>query len=262
MSGVGPGRRSVAALAASVLLLAGCGAPPSGAAAPTAPATRTRLVVFAASSLGPAFEQVASEYATAHPATDLSFSFLGSQDLLAQLEGGARADVFAPADEPTMAAAQARGLVTGTPAIIASNTLVLITPAGNPAGVTGLDASLTGRKLVVCAPAVPCGAATRRLAERLGVTLAPVSEEQKVADVRGKVASGEADAGIVYATDARQAGARVTAIGIPRADQVVNRYPIAVTGSAAQPAEARAFADYVLSDAGQAILATYGFGRP
>lgn len=256
--------RALAALAASglVLVLAGCTAPSVQTPAPTTPATRTKLVVFAASSLNKAFEQVGVEYRKTHTTTDLTFSFLGSQDLLSQLEGGAAADVFAAADQKTMDAATERQLVVGTPAIFATNTLVLITPAGNPAGITGLDASLDGRKLVVCAPAVPCGAATRTLSAQLGVTLAPVSEEQKVTDVRGKVEAGEADAGIVYATDAKQAGEKVTTIGIQGAEGVVNRYPIAVTAAARQPAEARAFADFVVSDAGLALLAAYGFGRP
>lgn len=253
---------ALAALAASGLVLVGCTAPSGQTAAPTTPATRTKVVVFAAASLNKAFEQVGVEYRKTHTTTDLTFSFLGSQDLLAQLEGGAAADVFAPADETTMRAAVEKTLVAGTPAIFATNTLVLITPAGNPAGITGLDASLDGRKLVVCAPAVPCGAATRTLSAQLGVTLAPVSEEQKVTDVRGKVEAGEADAGVVYATDAKQAGDKVTTIAIPGAEQVVNRYPIVVTAKAKQPAEAKAFVDFVTSEAGQSILATYGFGRP
>lgn len=254
--------RALAAVAVSGLVLVGCTAPSVRSPAPTTPATRTKLVVFAASSLNKAFEQVGVEYRKTHSTTDLTFSFLGSQDLLSQLEGGAAADVFASADEKSMSAAVERQLVVGTPVILATNTLVLITPAGNPAGITGLDASLDGRKLVVCAPAVPCGAATRTLSAQLGVTLAPVSEEQKVTDVRGKVEAGEADAGIVYATDAKQAGDTVTTIGIPGAEGVVNLYPIAVTSAAKQPAEAKAFADFVTSEAGQAILATYGFGRP
>ncbi len=249
--------RRLAAAAAAALVLAGCAGP-----APAASGTRTTVTVFAAASLNRAFDEVGTQFRAQHPGVDVTFSYLGSAELVDQLRGGAPADVFASADEATMAKAADAGLLAGPATVFATNTLVLIAPAGNPAHVTGLDGSLAGRKLVVCAPQVPCGAATRTLARHLGVTLRPVSEEQKVTDVRGKVESGEADAGIVYTTDAQQAGAKVVTIALPGTERVVNRYPIGVTAHARQPEAARAFVAFVTSASGRDILARYGFGAP
>nr|WP_328701895.1 molybdate ABC transporter substrate-binding protein [Aestuariimicrobium ganziense] len=224
--------------------------------------------MFAAASLNTAFDEVAVEYKKAHPGVEITFNYLGSQDLVQQMQGGAAADVFASADQKNMTIAIESKLISGGPKVFATNTLVLIVPRdpktgqGNSAGITGLDASLDGKKLVICAPAVPCGATTATLASNLGVTLKPVSEEQKVTDVRGKVESGEADAGLVYSTDAKQAGDKVETIQIPGAEKVVNSYPIAVTASSRAPAEAQSFVDFVASEAGQAVLEKYGFGKP
>ena len=223
------------------------------------------LTVFAAASLQKPFEAIAERFEEDNPGVDVVLSFDGSQSLVDQLGAGAPADVLATADARTMARAEDAGTVR-VPQEFATNTLTLIVPAGNPAGVTGLDSSLDGAKLVVCAPEVPCGAATEQLEANAGVELAPVSEESKVSDVRGKVESGQADAGIVYRTDAAEAGDRVEAIDIAGADEVVNAYPIAVTADAG--ADGQRFADAetwiraVTSDWGRKILADAGFGAP
>ena len=221
------------------------------------------LTVFAAASLQQPFEAIAERFEEDNPGVDVVLSFDGSQSLVDQLGAGAPADVLATADARTMARAEDAGTVR-VPQEFATNTLTLIVPAGNPAGVTGLDSSLDGAKLVVCAPEVPCGAATEQLEANAGVELTPVSEESKVSDVRGKVESGQADAGIVYRTDAAAAGDRVEAIDIAGADEVVNAYPIAVTADAG--ADGQRFADAetwiraVTSDWGRKILADAGFG--
>ena len=223
------------------------------------------LTVFAAASLQQPFEAIAERFEEDNPGVDVVLSFDGSQSLVDQLGAGAPADVLATADARTMARAEDAGTVR-VPQEFATNTLTLIVPAGNPAGVTGLDSSLDGAKLVVCAPEVPCGAATEQLEANAGVELTPVSEESKVSDVRGKVESGQADAGIVYRTDAAAAGDRVEAIDIAGADEVVNAYPIAVTADAG--ADGQRFADAetwiraVTSDWGRKILADAGFGAP
>ncbi|MGA4506618.1 molybdate ABC transporter substrate-binding protein [Propionibacteriaceae bacterium G1746] len=219
------------------------------------------ITVFAAASLKASFEDLGAQFEAANPGSKVTFSFLGSQSLVDQLANGARADVLATADQKSMTSATDKSLVT-TPKLFASNTLVLITPADNPGRITGLDGSLTGKKLVICDAAVPCGNATNTLAQQLGVTLAPVSKEQKVSDVVTKVTSGEADAGIVYATDAAAVSEKVKAIQIPGAEQVVNKYPIALTAAAGQAALGRKFIDFVLSDAGPATLQKYGFAKP
>lgn len=241
---------------ALAMMLVGC------SQAPATKSSSESLTIFAAASLNKAFDDVGQEFTAKNPGVNLKFSYLGSQDLVQQMSQGAPADVFASADEKNMNNAVDKKLINGTPQIFATNTLVLIVPKGNPAKITGVDASLTGKKLVICAPAVPCGAATATVAKNLNIKLNAVSEEQKVTDVRGKVESGEADAGIVYATDAKQAGDKVETIQIPGADKVVNRYPIAVTAASKNSAQAQAFVDFVRSDEGQKILAKYGFGRP
>ena len=237
--------------------------PAAGAQTASAGADITgEVTVFAAASLQDAFEELAESFQNAHPGVHITFDFQGSQELVASLNGGASADILATANNSTMADAANKGLV-GEQTEFATNVLTLIVPAGNPAGVTGInDGSLDKADLVICAPEVPCGEATQTLAAELGVTLNPVSEEQKVTDVRGKVESGEAQAGIVYTTDAAKAGDKVEAIALP-ANSVINHYPIALTKSAADSQAAQAFIDYVLSPEGQKVLQdTYGFGAP
>lgn len=191
----------------------------------------------------------------------MTFNFQGSSTLVDQMKEGAPADVFASADQKNMTKATDAKLVD-TPKPFASNVLTLIVPKGNPATITGLDSSLDGKKLVVCAQGVPCGNATKQLADKLGVTLNPVSEEQKVTDVRAKVESGEADAGLVYATDAKAAGDKVEVVEIARANEVVNSYPIALTVSTKNKEAGQKFIDAVLSEKGQAVLKKYGFSAP
>ena len=178
---------------------------------------------------------------------------------------GSAADVLATADTDIMDSAVSQGLV-GDPQEFATNTLSIIVPEGNPAGITGFDDSLNaeGVNLVICDPEshVPCGTATKKMEETTGVTLTdPASKETKVSDVRSKVESGEADAGIVYVTDAATAKG-TEEITIPDLG-VVNHYPIATTSSSTNEAGGKAFVDFVLSDKGQEILQnTYKFGAP
>lgn len=217
-----------------------------------------KVTVLAAASLQGAFEEIEKTVEKDNPGLDVTFDFQGSQDLVASLAGGNSADVLATANNSTMKTAADQKLV-GSQTEFTTNVLTLIVPKGNPKKITGLDSSLDGANLVICAPEVPCGEATKKLAEAQGITLKPVSEEQKVTDVRGKVESGEADAGIVYTTDAAAAGSAVEQIALPP-NSVMNHYPIAVTSSSTNAATAQAFVDFVLSDAGQDILASHGFG--
>ncbi|MDO4889065.1 MAG: molybdate ABC transporter substrate-binding protein [Actinomycetaceae bacterium] len=260
----GGGRVRLACLvtaSALALALASCGSGSGSEASQSASATGTKSVtlnVYGAASLTEAFGEIEKIYEEANPGVDVVYNFAGSQDLVDQISAGAPADVLATADTTTMDAASSQNLV-GEAERFTSNTLVLIVPAGNPAGVTGLDSSLDGAKLVICAREVPCGAATSKLTGLLDVSLSPVSQEQKVTDVRGKVASGEADAGIVYRTDALAAGNDVETIEIPRAGEVVNEYPAAVVSSSENRDEAERFVDLLGSPQGQAILEKHGF---
>lgn len=258
-------KRLIAAAAVTTVLLSACGgaapaATPatsqsatSQAPSPSAEARLGSSIVFAAASLNKVFPEITGD-------ADIAYSFDGSSGLVDQLKGGAPADVFASADRKNMDKAVEAGLIDGDPQLFATNYLVLVTPAGNPAGVTGLDVSLDGKKLVVCAAEVPCGAATARISEANGVTLTPVSEESSVTDVLGKVTSGEADAGIVYATDATSAGDKVETLQIDGAKDDPNTYWIGLVAGAPDKAAGQAFIDLILSADGQTKLAEYGFG--
>ena len=219
-----------------------------------------KVTVLAAASLQKAFEEIEKTVEKDNPGLDVTFDFQGSQDLVSSLAGGNSADVLATANNSTMKTAADQKLV-GSQTEFATNVLTLIVPKGNPKKITGLDSSLEGANLVICAPEVPCGEATKKLAQALGVTLNPVSEEQKVTDVRTKVESGEADAGVVYKTDAVAAKDKVDEVTIDNKG-VVNHYPIAQTAEPENPAGAQVFIDAVTGKAGQEILAKHGFGKP
>ena len=238
---------------------AASGAASAGASGGAGKATG-KVTVLAAASLQKAFEEIEKTVEKDNPGLDVTFDFQGSQDLVASLAGGDSADVLATANNSTMKTAADQKLV-GSQTEFATNVLTLIVPKGNPKKITGLDSSLEGANLVICAPEVPCGEATQKLSSALGVTLNPVSEEQKVTDVRGKVESGEADAGIVYTTDAAAAKDKADKIDIPDGG-VVNHYPIAQTAEPENPAGAQVFIDAVTGKAGQEILAKHGFGKP
>ena len=266
-------RTAIAAVSMlSVVSLAACGGGASnsstGAASSAASAGGSgasqkatgKVTVLAAASLQKAFEEIEKTVEKDNPGLDVTFDFQGSQDLVSSLAGGNSADVLATANNSTMKTAAEQKLV-GDQTEFATNVLTLIVPKGNPKKITGLDSSLDGANLVICAPEVPCGEATQKLSSALGVTLNPASEEQKVTDVRGKVESGEADAGIVYTTDAAAAKDKADKIDIPDGG-VVNHCPIAQTAKPENPAGAQVFIDAVTGKAGQEILAKHGFGKP
>jgi molybdate transport system substrate-binding protein len=218
------------------------------------------LAVYAASSLTGAFEELAERFEAEHPGVEVALTFGGSSDLVAQVDQGAPADVVATADEVTMGELVSADLV-GAPRVFATNTLQIAVPPDNPAGVTDLE-DLAGAdvRLVVCAPAVPCGSATQQLAEAVGVALQPVSEEQAVTDVLGKVRTGEADAGIVYVTDVAAAGDEVRGIEVPEAADVVSSYPVAPVAASDEGDLGADFVELVLGQPGQDVLAELGFG--
>lgn len=240
------------ALGALALLMTGCAAP-----APDDGEVSGSLTVYAAASLKTSFDEVAEAFTAQHPGIQVSPVYDGSSTLATQIDAGAPADVFASADEATMATVSE---FTLSPQVFASNTLVIVVPAGNPQKVTGLG-DLSRVVTVLCAPEVSCGAASATLLAAADVTVDAASLEQNVTAVLTKVAAGEADAGLVYATDV--VGRDDVASVVPEgSDDVVNEYPIAALTDAANPGAAAAFVDFVLSDAGQKILRDRGFGAP
>lgn len=230
----------------------------SSAAASSVPAGT--LTVFAAASLKATFTEIGTIFQTENPGSTVTFNFAGSSDLVTQLTAGAPADVFASADTNNMTKATTADLVSGAPVNFASNVLTIVTPPGNPAGIRAFaDLASPDVSVVVCAPQVPCGAAAATVETNTGVDIAPVSEENSVTDVLGKITSGQADAGLVYVTDAQNAGDKVTAVDFPEAAAMVNVYPIATMTSATQPELAQRFVALVTGPEGQQVLSAAGF---
>lgn len=251
---------AVAGLAALVMSVAGCGGGSPSSTQSSAPTT----TVFAAASLSDSFPRIAAQDPTL--AGRVSFSFAGSSDLVAQVAAGAPADVLATADEATMRKAVDQGAVAADQVrVFATNTLTVVTPPNDPGGVSALkDLRKPGVSVVLCAPQVPCGAAARTVLDRAGVEVTPVSEEASVADVLGKITSGQADAGFVYVTDARRAGGSVRTVPVPQAQEVQTKYAVGVTTAAqADPqrkAAADAFVGAVVDGPGRRVLEDAGFG--
>jgi molybdate transport system substrate-binding protein len=249
----------------SLALITGCGsAKESSAPAPSGRAEPGgHLVVFAAASLKAAFTEIGEQFKTDNPGSSVEFSFAGSSDLVTQLTQGAQADVFASADTRNMDKAAQAGLLNGDPVNFASNTLTIAVAPGNPKNIKSFqDLANPATSVVVCAPPVPCGGATEKVEQATGVTLAPVSEESSVTDVLNKVTTGQADAGIVYVTDAAGAGDKVTAVPLPESSNAVNTYPIAVLKGSTNAELSRKFVDLVTGEAGQKALAAEGFAKP
>lgn len=246
---------------AAVLTVAGCssddGDASSSSAAKSGPVT---LNVSAAASLKNTFTALAGEFEKQHAGVKVSLSFDGSSTLVNQIKQGAPADLFASADEKNM---NKLGDQATDPKIFASNTLVIVTAPGNPKGIASFaDLNKAGVTTVVCQSAQPCGNATDTVEKNTGVTVKAASEEQSVTAVLTKVTSGQADAGLVYVTDAESAGDKVATVTDPAFAKVVNKYPIATVSGAANEALGKEFVELVTGATGQQILGDAGFGKP
>jgi molybdate transport system substrate-binding protein len=246
-----------------VAVLVACGSK-SPSSSPSHPSQASgSIVVFAAASLKSVFTQISERFKTDNPGSGVEFEFAGSSELATQLTQGASADVFASADTAQMDTVTKSGLLAGNPTNFASNTLVIVTAPGNPKNIGSFaDLAKPGRSVVICQKPVPCGSATQRIEDSTGVRLNPVSEEPSVTDVLNKVTSGQADAALVYVTNAHSAGNKVTTVDFPEAAGAINVYPIGVLKKAPKPALAQKFVALVTSDAGQKILAQSGFAKP
>lgn len=268
-------------LLAVIGLLSACAAP--AAPAPTAVSLATTepapqiLTVFAAASLTESFTELGKQFEAAHPGVKAIFNFAGSQQLRAQLEQGAQADVFASANTKEMNAAIASSvIISGTQKTFARNRLVVIYPKDNPGKIGTLaDLVRPGLKLVVADKAVPVGQYTVDMLEKMSrdpaygadfadkVRANEVSRENDVKSVVAKVRLGEADAGVVYSTDVTPSAAQdVTALAVPDHFNQIAIYPIAPLANAIRTDLAQQFVDLVLSETGQAVLKGYGFISP
>lgn len=250
--------RSCAALLAGLPLLAGCGGTTGSAGSPD-----QTLTVLAASSLTESFEQLGRIFARQHPGTEVRFSFDSSATLAEQVAQGAPADVLATADTRTMRAVVEAGAAAGSPQRFATNTLVLVVPDDNPAQIHEFaDLDRPGTRYVVCVESAPCGALAAQQLAAQHIANPPRSREVDVKAVLTKVVLGEADAGLVYATDARAADDDVDALPVPGADQHANSYPIVAVAGSPHPQLAQQWLDLVHSERGRRVLAAAGFGPP
>ena len=254
-------RRGSFLVVAVALLTAACGGSGStGAASPASNPLSGTISVFGAASLTSSFKAMGASYQQAHPGVTVQFNFAGSPTLVAQIEQGAQADVFASADTTNMDKLKGDGFTAGTPQVFAHNQLEIVVAPGNPKGITGLaDLAKPGVIYISEAATVPAGKYALQALAKAGVTVTPRSLETDVKSLVGKIELGEADAGIVYTTDVKAAGSQVLGVPIPDADNVIATYPIVAVRGSRNAAVADDFIAYVLSAAGQAALASFGF---
>jgi molybdate transport system substrate-binding protein len=264
------------------LFMASCGPAPTSAptvdpatealtSAPTSAPEARKLTVFAAASLTDAFTEIGKAYETAHPETRVTFSFAGSQALRTQIEQGAPADVFASANATEMNTLVSEGYVDQTaPQVFLTNRLVVILPANNPAALEKLqDLARPGVKLVLAAEDVPVGKYARQALDAMDKSFGAgfkdkvlanvVSNEDNVKQVVAKVQLGEADAGIVYTSDAI-AAPELKTVDIPADLNVIAKYPIAPLSKSVNSDVAAQFVAYALMPESQAVLHKWGFG--
>ena len=233
-----------------------------------APAARPQtkpapVVVFAAASLAAPFEAIRALVAAGTPGLAIEIQLASSSQLVAQLREGARADVFASADEPTMAKVVDAGWNAEPPRVFARNELRIAVERGNPKRVRGLgDLGRSDLRVALGAPEVPIGRYARDALAKAGVVVKPVSEELHVKALASKVALGEIDAAIVYATDVRAAARALEGVAIPPGQNVAARYPIARLRGGRSEAGAKSFVEAVLSAKGKSLLAEHGFLPP
>ena len=273
-------------LALLLALLAACGGaqpaapvatsvPPAPAATNAAPAARNNeLTVFAAASLTDAFRQIGQQFEAANGGASVTFNFAGSDQLATQIKEGAPADVFASANQKQMdVVSQAGEVASGAERTFVRNRLAVVYPKDNPGGLTALkDLAKPGLKVVLANKSVPVGgyaldflSKASQLPEYTAeysptVLKNVVSYEENVKAVLSKIALGEADAGIVYTTDAATVtDGSIAMLDIPDNLNTIATYPIAATKNARNPDLAKKFVDFVLGPEGQQVLAKYGF---
>ena len=270
--------RRLALLVAAVALVAlGCGddgAEPSAGSPPSIITTTTALdggtpvsgeiTVSAAASLTEAFTEIGADFRAAHPDASVTFTFDSSGALANQIREGAPVDVFASADEANMAGLVDAGLMDGAPTVVARNRLVIVTKPGNPAGIRSLADLADVGVVSLCGEQAPCGRFAASVLEKTGVQIpeSSVTRGQNVKATLTAVSEGDAVAGIVYATDAAAAGDAVETVAIPDDQNAVAVYPIGVLTAAGDVDVARAFVEYVVSEAGRLVLEEHGFLPP
>ena len=249
---------AVAASTASIVALAAC----SSSKHTSGAGLSGTITVDAASSLTGAFTTLATQFEAAHPGTKIVFNFGASSTLATQITQGQPADVFASASTKNMATVVSANAASN-PVTFVRNTGEIATAPNNPLAISGpADLAKPGVKVALCEPAVPCGVVATSVFAKAKVTVRPTALEPDVKSTLAAVEGGEVDAGIVYVTDVKAAGTKVTGIAIPAADNATTAYPIAALTASKDAALARAFVAYVTSSDGLQVLTAAGFLTP
>ncbi len=260
--------RWVGALSVVVALFAAASAGTAVAERSSAPAASAKvsgtITVSAASSLTEAFTKMGTDFQKKNKGTTITFNFAASSALVTQIQGGAPADVFASADGNNMQKLVTGGQVTAEPTVFASNLLTIVVKKGNPKNVKSLKDLATLGTVSLCALTVPCGNYANQILTQAGVTI-PASKITRGADVKttlNAVSTGDADAAIVYVSDAKSAGTSVQTVAIPAWQNAYAIYPIAPIAATQNATLANAWINYTVSPAGQKTLQSFGFLPP
>ncbi len=220
------------------------------------------ITVFAAASLKEAFTTIGKQFEAANPGVKVTFSFGASSALATQIISGAPADVFASASPKNMKQVVTAGDAS-SPVNFVKNVMEVAVPPSNPAHVASVaDLAKSSVKVALCQPQVPCGATALKVFKNAKIIVKPVTLQPDVKSVLTQVELGNVDAGVVYVTDVHAAGTKVLGVPIPASVEASTEYPIAPISKSGNPALAQAFVAYVLSPAGQSVLAADKFEKP
>ena len=254
--------RRFAVILAALVAVAAAGCSSSSSTSSTPSSSTGTITVFAAASLMQTFTQLGKQFEAAHKGDTVKFSFGPSSGLATEITSGAPADVFASASPATMDVVVKAG-DAASPQNFAKNVMEVAVPPNNPANVTSVtDLAKSSVKVALCQPTVPCGVVAAEVFKNAGITVKPVTLQADVKSVLTQVELGNVDAGMVYVTDVMAAGSKAKGVTIAASDNASTLYPIATISSSKHKSEAQAFINYVLSPAGQQVLAAAGFQKP
>ena len=255
-------RFAVIAAGLAAVVVAGCSSSSSSTPSTSSSSSTGTITVFAAASLMETFTKIGKQFEAAHKGDTVKFSFGPSSGLATQITSGAPADVFASASPTTMDTVVKAG-DAANPQTFAKNTMEVAVPPNNPAHVTSVnDLAKSSVKVALCQPQVPCGVVAAQVFKNAAITVKPVTLEADVDSVVTQVETGNVDAGMVYVTNVLSAGTKLKGITIPANLNASTLYPIATIKSSKHASIAKEFVDYVLSPAGQQVLAAAGFLKP
>lgn len=225
---------------------------------------KTTITVSAAASLAPAYQEMGKQFEQLNPTVNVKFNFASSSSLVVQIQSGAPSDVFAAADLMSFYRLRAKKTVVGLPKVFARNAMQLIVKPGNPLGITSMKNLNKAKTVSICAKTVPCGVYAEQILRQNGVRVveSKITRGVDATSALNAVANGDADAGIVYVTDALSAKKLVRVIPIPGVTNIKAAYGIGVIRASKHGGVAEKFVAFVLSSQGRRILLSYGFQAP